>query len=228
MLFAKHAVPLHIIMIRFTDLLFASILLVIFLPFMLLIALLVKVSTKGPVIFSQQRIGINGRSFSLFKFRTMKQGKTGSRITIGKDDRITAIGHFLRRFKLDELPQLWNVIKGDMSLVGPRPEVSFYVDQYTSWQKNLLSVAPGITDLSSLILSNEADLLAKAPDPQKFYTQTLLKQKLRLSAIYASRPTISLYFLLLWWTALTLLHLPLTRVTRIRNLLGSSFHPEQN
>jgi lipopolysaccharide/colanic/teichoic acid biosynthesis glycosyltransferase len=172
------------------------------------------------VLFNQQRVGKNGASFRLFKFRTMRPGN-GALITIGNDSRITSIGKFLRRSKFDELPQLFNVLKGEMSLVGPRPEVEFYVNDYTSYQRRVLNIVPGITDLSSLILSNESALLALASNPEQFYSKVLLRQKLRLSAIYSNQPSLPKYFTLLWWTFCALAHIPLPRINRIQKLLES-------
>jgi lipopolysaccharide/colanic/teichoic acid biosynthesis glycosyltransferase len=206
---------------RLIDITISLILLIVLSPVLVIVAIGVKLGSIGTVFFTQQRVGRNGELFSLYKFRTMRNDKKGNRITIGNDNRITGIGRILRKYKLDELPQLVNVIKGEMSLVGPRPEISFYVDQYSPWQRKLLTVRPGITDLSSLVLAKESELLAAAPDPEKFYISQLLRQKLRLSFIYGNHPSTGSYFLLLWWTFLTLLHIPLGRITKLRNLLAS-------
>lgn len=162
-------------------------------PVLAMVALSIKLTSRGPVFFRQIRIGRKGLPFSVLKFRSMYQGagKNGSAITIAGDHRITPIGRFLRRFKLDELPQLWNVLRGDMSLVGPRPEVPVYVAHYTPEQRVVLSVRPGITDPSSLVYRREEDILASASDPEKFYRTRILPDKLARSSAYLQN--ISLY-----------------------------------
>ncbi len=171
---------------RCFDLLISSIALVMLSFLFLVLAIAVKLSGPGPVFYLQWRVGISGKEFTIFKFRTMHvNSEKGGLLTVGgRDKRITAIGYFLRKFKLDELPQLFNVIKGDMSLVGPRPEVKKYVDLYNSRQREVLSVRPGITDYASLIYSNENDLLAKASDPEREYINTIMPDKLELNLKY--------------------------------------------
>ena len=156
-------------------------------PFFLLAALLIKLEDAGPVFYLQERVGINGTLFKIFKFRTMviDADKKGLKITVGmRDPRITRIGYFLRRFKLDELPQLLNILKGDMSVVGPRPEVKRYVDIYNQQQKEVLSVRPGLTDYASLEYIDENKILAKAVDPEREYIQVIMPAKLALNLRY--------------------------------------------
>ena len=167
--------------------------LAVLLPVLIAISLAVAWSGKGPVIFRQLRIGQYGRPFEILKFRTMVVGAAncGPQITIGDDPRITTVGRFLRRFKLDEMPQLVNVLKGDMSLVGPRPELSVFVDLYPSAQRDLiLSVRPGITDNASLEFHNESELLSNVEDPETYYRQVILPRKCNLYARYAESHTL--------------------------------------
>ena len=151
---------------RFFDITAGLLLLMIFLPLLGFIAVVVKLTSPGPVFFRQQRGGLNGRYFSIFKFRTMSAAPAsdGKDFHPGNDSRVTAAGVFLRKTKLDELPQLLNVIKGDMSLVGPRPEVKTYIELYPERWRKVLSVRPGITDPASLTFRNEEELLASLPD----------------------------------------------------------------
>jgi lipopolysaccharide/colanic/teichoic acid biosynthesis glycosyltransferase len=163
-----------------------------FLPVLAVIALSIKLTSRGPTFFRQIRVGRKGRPFSVLKFRSMylDAAQDGPAITIAGDNRITPIGRFLRRFKLDELPQLWNVLRGDMSLVGPRPEVPVYVAHYTPEQRIVLSVRPGITDPSSLAYRREEDILASASDPEKFYRTRILPDKLARSNAYLQNVTL--------------------------------------
>lgn len=155
-------------------------------PFFLIAALLIKLDSAGPVFFLQERVGINGAIFKLFKFRTMvTDAYKGAAITVGKhDSRITRVGSFLRKFKLDELPQLINVVLGEMSLVGPRPEVKKFVDLYTTEQREVLSIKPGITDYASIQFRNENELLEGKPDPIDFYIREIMPVKLKLNLEY--------------------------------------------
>lgn len=165
--------------------------LIILLPFMLIIAILIKLDSKGPVFFKQIRVTKNGREFKIFKYRTMRVGSDKySQITVGKDNRITKIGTFLRKYKLDEIPQLINVFIGDMSLVGPRPEVPKYVAFYTDEQKEILKVRAGITDYASIEFSDENDLLALEEDPEKAYIEKVMPKKIELNKKYISEISI--------------------------------------
>ena len=172
---------------RIFDIILSLFGLIILLPFMLIIAILIKLDSKGPVFFKQLRVTKNGREFKIFKYRTMRVGSDKySQITVGKDDRITKIGSFLRKYKLDEIPQLINVLIGDMSLVGPRPEVPKYVALYTDEQKEILKVRAGITDYASIEFSNENDLLASEEDPEKAYIKKVMPKKIELNKKYIS------------------------------------------
>lgn len=161
-------------------------------PFFLFIAIAIKLNSPGPVFYKQERVGKNGRLFKLFKFRTMNVGADKqTAITVGKcDPRITGVGATLRKFKLDELPQLINVIRGDMSLVGPRPELKKFVDLYNERQRQVLSVRPGITDYASLEFRNENELLEGKADPVNYYIAEILPAKLDLSLRYLSHQSV--------------------------------------
>lgn len=174
---------------RIFDVFFAGLGLLLLSPFFLLIALAVKVDSKGPVFFKQARVGKNDRDFLLWKFRTMVSDahKKGLITVGGRDSRVTAVGYFLRQFKLDELPQLINVVKGDMSIVGPRPEVRHYVEMYTREQKEVLNVKPGLTDFASIEFANENELLGNAENPEQRYIQEIMPQKIELGKLYISK-----------------------------------------
>ena len=160
--------------------------LVILSPFLIIIAIIVVIDSKGGVFFLQDRVGKNGKVFKIIKFRTMTVGSDKkSLLTIGqKDSRITRVGYFLRKFKIDEIPQLINVLKGDMSFVGPRPEVEKYVALYNEEQLKVLTVRPGITDFASIQYKDESTLLANADDPEIFYISDVMPTKLKLNIDY--------------------------------------------
>ena len=154
-------------------------------PVLLGIAVWIKRDSPGPVFFRQQRIGRRGEPFRIYKFRSMRQDNAGLQITVGADDRITRSGHFIRAYKLDELPQLINVLLGDMSIVGPRPEVPRYVALYPAdVRAEVLSVRPGITDLASVQYRSESTLLAQSSNPEQTYVDTILPAKLALCRQY--------------------------------------------
>ena len=155
-------------------------------PLFLLVAIWIKLDSSGPVFYRQVRVGRYNRDFRIFKFRSMRVGADkGSLVTIGgRDPRVTRSGYFIRKFKIDELPQLINVFIGDMSLVGPRPEVRHYVDYWTKEQLRVLDVRPGITDPASIKFRNENELLDKADDPEKYYIEVIMQEKLRLYLEY--------------------------------------------
>ena len=155
-------------------------------PALVLVALAIKIDDPGPVFYRQVRVGRDGKEFRIFKFRTMivDADKKGLQITVGKDNRITRMGRFLRKTKLDELAQLINVFVGDMSFVGPRPEVPRYVNLYTPYQRQVLLVRPGITDYASIAYRNENDLLASAEDPEKMYIDVIMPDKIELNMKY--------------------------------------------
>jgi len=156
-------------------------------PILLAAAGLIAATSPGPVLFKQQRVGLNGRPFTLLKLRTMRVAPEGSQLTASGDSRITPVGRWLRRFKLDEIPQLWNVARGDMSLVGPRPEVPRYVDPESPLWRQVLSARPGLTDPVTLRLRDEETLLAGAADPELFYRERLLPWKLNGYLDYLQR-----------------------------------------
>ena len=154
-------------------------------PLFLLAAVAVRLTSREPVLFHQERIGLYGRPFRIHKFRTMRASTDGPAITVGGDARVTRLGALLRRFKIDELPQLFNVLKGEMNFVGPRPEVPRYVALYPAAQRDVvLSVRPGITDLASLTYIDESKLLETASDPERYYVEFLMPAKLRLAEAY--------------------------------------------
>ncbi len=182
--------------IRGIDILFALLGMVFLLPFLLIVALLIKLTSKGPIFYLQNRVGKNEEDFKVFKFRTMSTGadKKGYLTVGGKDSRVTKVGYYLRKFKIDELPQLVNVLKGEMSLVGPRPEVRKYVDSYSTEQKRVLGVLPGITDYASITFRNENELLANASDPEEYYIKVIMPKKIELNFIYIKNRSINEYF----------------------------------
>jgi lipopolysaccharide/colanic/teichoic acid biosynthesis glycosyltransferase len=180
---------------RIFDLTIGLIALLASVPLLLLIAVAIKIDSPGPVFFRQWRVGLRGCRFRIYKFRTMSHEERvdHAAITIGEDPRITRVGRVLRRYKLDELAQLINVVRGDMSLVGPRPELPFYVDQYPSRDRDVvLSVKPGITDLASMRYRDESKLLAREVDPRKAYVEKILPHKLAIARHYVRRQSLLL------------------------------------
>jgi len=161
-------------------------------PLFLLVAFLVKAGDGGPVFFRQVRVGHRGRPFRMWKFRTMVPDAEalGLPLTMGRDSRVTRVGAWLRRLKLDELPQLFNVLVGDMSLVGPRPEVPRYVACYGAAQRRVLELVPGMTDEASLRYANEGTMLAAAADPERVYVDEIVPEKIWLNLAYAARATV--------------------------------------
>ena len=178
---------------RVFDLLGASLALLLLSPLMLAIALAIKLDSRGPVFFRQQRVGRHGAPFDIHKFRTRVADapQRGPALTVGEDPRITRVGRWLRRTRLDELPQLLDVLAGTMSLVGPRPELPQYVAHYpAALRERALSVRPGITDPSSLLYLDEAELLARAADPEREYIEVILPRKLQCAADYAAQASL--------------------------------------
>ncbi len=173
-------------MIRILDFLFSFLGLILLSPFFLLIAFFIKISSSGPVLYNQSRIGLNGAQFNVFKFRTMllNSDKLGLITVGGRDPRVTPIGYYLRKYKLDELPQLINVLIGDMSLVGPRPEVKKYVDLYNHAQSKVLTIRPGITDWASIYYRDENVILGQSSNPEKDYIEKVMPDKLNYNLIY--------------------------------------------
>lgn len=171
---------------RLFDIVSSLLVLIIFSPIFLIISLIITLGSKGGIFYKQERIGKNGKPFFLYKFRSMRpDSDKGSLITVGgRDSRITREGYFLRKYKLDELPQLINILKGEMSVVGPRPEVKKYVDLYTEEQRKVLHVRPGLTDWASLYYIDENELLGKSSDPEKTYINEIMPAKLELNMKY--------------------------------------------
>lgn len=159
---------------------------------MIIISIAIKLNSKGPVLFRQERVGKDFKHFKINKFRTMVTDaeKKGMQITVGKDSRITSVGNFLRKSKLDEFPQLFNVLFGEMSFVGPRPEVPKYVKLYDDYQKNVLKVKPGITDLASIEYRDESTVLGQSEDPEKAYIEEVLPTKLELNMKYIKKMSV--------------------------------------
>lgn len=179
---------------RLMDMLLAGLGLLVLLPLFVALAAWIKLDSPGPVFFRQERVGRHGRLFRIHKFRTMvsSPGLAHQQITVGADPRITRAGQWLRHSKLDELPQFIDVLLGDMSLVGPRPEVPRYVAQYpAALREKVLSVRPGITDLASLEFRRESELLAKAADPEREYVEVVMPQKLRYAAQYVDEASLA-------------------------------------
>lgn len=183
---------LQLIIKRIFDIIVSLIGLIALLPFFLIIAFVIKIDSTGPIFFKQIRISKDGKEFEIYKFRTMIQDaeSKGMQITVGKDSRITKVGKFLRKSKIDELPQLINVLKGDMSFVGPRPEVPKYVALYDKDQINILKVRPGITDIASIEYRDEGSILAKSTDPEKTYIEEIMPKKIELNLIYIRKISI--------------------------------------
>ena len=159
-------------------------------PVLLVVSVLVAVTSPGGVFFRQERVGKDGKPFRIFKFRSMRKDNAGLKITTGNDSRITPVGRFLRKSKIDELPQLINVLVGDMSFVGPRPEVADYVNLYTPYQRQVLLVRPGITGLASIRFRNENDLLTASDDPNRTYVEQIMPRKIDLDLEYIPRASV--------------------------------------
>jgi lipopolysaccharide/colanic/teichoic acid biosynthesis glycosyltransferase len=192
---------------RFFDILYSGLGLIVLSPLFLLMAILIKLDSIGPVFFKQNRVGLNNRDFLLYKFRSMRIGsdKKGL-ITVGsRDPRVTRTGYYFRKYKLDELPQLINVLKGDMSLVGPRPEVRKYVASYTEEQMKVLSVKPGVTDYASIEFADEDKILGLSDDPKKMYVEKILPAKIKLNMKYINNHSNVEYFKIIFLTLIRLI-----------------------
>ena len=174
---------------RLFDIVASGLGLIVLCPLFLILAIWIKLDSKGPVFYRQVRVGYKNKDFRIFKFRSMRVGADkGSLVTIGgHDPRVTRSGYFIRKFKFDELPQLINVFLGDMSLVGPRPEVRHYVDYWTLEQMHVLDVRPGITDPASIKFRNENELMEKADDPEKYYIEVIMQEKIKLYLEYVEK-----------------------------------------
>lgn len=189
-------------MIRFFDILFSSLGVVVLSPLFLVLAVWIKLDSKGPVFYKQSRVGKNDEDFRLYKFRTMvvNADKKGLITVGGRDPRVTRAGYFLRKYKLDELPQLVNVLRGNMSLVGPRPEVRKYVEMYTPEQRKVLSVKPGLTDYASIHYIDENRVLAKSDDPERTYIDIIIPEKISYNMKYIENRSVKEYFKIIFMT----------------------------
>lgn len=193
-------------MIRFFDILISLVGLVVLSPVLLLVYVAIVCESRGGGFYCQQRVGKDGKDFLLYKFRSMRAGsdKKGLLTVGGRDPRVTRVGQFVRKYKIDELPQLFNVLKGDMSLVGPRPEVRKYVELYTPEQGKVLSVRPGITDYASIEYMDENTILGQAADPDKAYVEQIMPDKIRYNMKYIENRSLKEYFKVIF---LTLTHI---------------------
>ena len=191
-------------MIRFFDFILSLVGLVVLAPIFIVLAIWIKIDSKGPVFYRQVRVGQNSIDFGLFKFRSMvvDADKKGLITVGGRYPRITRSGYFIRKYKLDELPQLINVLVGDMSLVGPRPEVRKYVDLYTDEQQKVLSVKPGITDYASIEYMDENEILGKSSDPEKIYIEEIMPEKIKYNMKYINNKNLFEYFKIILLTVL--------------------------
>ncbi|WP_101542663.1 sugar transferase [Bacteroides cutis] len=189
-------------MIRCFDVLFSLLGILLLSPVFLILYISIRLESKGGGVYRQQRVGRYGKDFYVYKFRSMRVGadRQGLITVGGRDPRITRIGYFIRKYKLDELPQLFNVLKGDMSLVGPRPEVRKYVDLYTDEQRRVLSVRPGITDYASIEYVDENKILGQAEDADKAYQEQIMPDKIRYNMRYIDNRSIKEYFKIIFLT----------------------------
>jgi lipopolysaccharide/colanic/teichoic acid biosynthesis glycosyltransferase len=189
-------------MIRLIDIIFSTLGILILMPFFILVSLIIKFNSKGPLIYKQSRVGIYNSNFNVYKFRSMhiNSDRLGLLTVGGRDPRITSVGYYLRKYKLDELPQLFNVLIGDMSIVGPRPEVRKYVDMYTLEQKRVLSIRPGITDWASIQYRDENIILEKATDPEKDYVNIIIPDKIKYNLIYIEKYNVLEYLKIIFMT----------------------------
>ena len=181
-----------LILKRSYDIVFSLLGLAALLPVFLIIAAAIKIDSPGPVFYTQTRVGKDGKLFKIYKFRKMHQyvSNHGSKLTLAHDRRMTRVGSLLRKTKLDELPQAWNVLIGDMAVVGPRPETPNFVQHYNSEQREVLKVRPGITDYASIYFMDEGALLEKAADPETYYIETIMPKKIKMSMSYIRRMTL--------------------------------------
>jgi len=192
---------------RTFDIISSMCVLILLSPVLLAISIIILFDSKGPVFYIQERIGMNGNGFNLFKYRTMyiNSDKQGLLTVGGKDNRVTKIGYYLRKYKIDEIPQLFNVLLGQMSIVGPRPEVRKYVDMYTFDQKKVLSVRPGLTDFASLKFINENELLEQASNPEQYYIKEIMPIKLALNIKYINSISARTDFKIIFLTLLKII-----------------------
>jgi lipopolysaccharide/colanic/teichoic acid biosynthesis glycosyltransferase len=190
-------------MLRILDIFFATIALIVLSPLGMLIGIWVWIDTQNNPFFMQERVGKNGIIFSIIKFRTMRlNAQQMGGLTIGVDDnRITRSGYFLRKYKLDELPQCWNILIGDMSMVGPRPELPYFVEKFSELQKIVLTVKPGLTDEATIFYKNESEILAKVNNPELYFLEKIVPHKVELNMIFINRQTVWNYLRIILKTA---------------------------
>ncbi len=189
-------------MIRLFDIVLSLVGLMMLFPLFIVLAIWIKLDSRGPVFYWQKRVGLNNSDFKLVKFRSMQPDadKTGLLTIGGNDQRITHVGAFISKFKLDELPQLLNVLKGEMSIVGPRPEVRKYTEMYSPEQKIVLTVRPGITDWASIRFRHENEILGRSSDPEKTYINEVMPLKIELNQLYIQNRSIVHYFKIIFFT----------------------------
>lgn len=187
---------------RIIDIFASAFMLILLFPFSLVIALLIACDSRGGVFYRQSRVGRYNRDFTLYKFRTMRTDADRlGLLTVGaRDPRVTRVGYYLRKYKIDELPQLLNILSGDMSFVGPRPEVRKYVDLYNNEQKKVLSVRPGLTDYASIAYINENEILEKANDKEQTYINEIMPEKIKLNMKFIQNPSLYQYFKIIFLT----------------------------
>ena len=187
---------------RIFDISISALVLLIFFPFGFIISIFILLTSKGGIFYFQERIGQHAKSFKLMKFRTMKvNAEASGQLTVGmRDPRITSVGYFLRKTKLDEFPQFLNVLLGQMSIVGPRPEVKKYVEMYSTEQKRVLEVKPGITDYASIEYFRENEILGKAEDPERAYIEEIMPAKIELNMKYIENPGVAQDLKIMWKT----------------------------
>ena len=192
---------------RLMDVVFSFFILIVFLPFGFIISICIALESRGGVFYRQERIGLGGKPFMLLKFRSMRpNAELHGKLTVGaRDPRVTRVGAFVRRYKLDEFPQFINVLRGDMSVVGPRPEVMEYVRHYTAEQRKVLDYKPGITDLASISYFEENKLLAKSRDPERTYLEEIMPNKIRINLEYQLTATVWRDLGVVWKTALRMI-----------------------
>ena len=192
---------------RLMDVVFSFFILMAFLPFGLIISICIALESRGGVFYRQERIGLGGKPFMLLKFRSMRpNAELQGKLTVGaRDPRVTRVGAFVRRYKFDEFPQFINVLRGDMSVVGPRPEVMEYVRHYTAEQRKVLDYKPGITDLASISYFEENKLLAKSRDPERTYLEEIMPNKIRINLEYQLTATVWRDLGVVWKTALRMI-----------------------
>jgi lipopolysaccharide/colanic/teichoic acid biosynthesis glycosyltransferase len=188
-------------MIRFFDIVISIFGIILFSPAFVLISLFIILESKGGVFFKQERVGKNFVHFKIYKFRTMVATQNENiRLTVANDKRITRFGKFLRDNKIDEIPQLFNVLKGEMSIVGPRPEVPEYVKYYNNEQRQILSIKPGITDIASIEFSDESNILSEASDPEQYYISQIMPKKIKLNMVYLKNKSLGNYIKIIFET----------------------------